>query len=397
METANILICEDERLIARDLELALKRNGYSVVGIAGNAEQAIKLAKETSPDLALMDIQLEGSMNGVAVAGVLAEEMSIPSIFLTAYADAATVEEAKATQPLSYLLKPFDEAALRVAIETGLYRHREQKRITGALQASVQELRDPQTIEKAVLLERQFMKAEQTSALLRVAGNIGQQLEERLLQIQSVLEQISSDTSLEGKHRNSLQGALIHQDRAMQVIERLLRCAADKNLALEELPAEVLIREAISEIRSLVPPGFNFIEKRAESEAICLADRSLAREAIMNVLLNACQAMAKEGDITITTTRTYEDFPERFNSDAAPGWYAEIRIDDTGKGISPEKLDRIFEPCFNASGIPMNPGLGLSVVFGIMQVHQGWVQVESLLEQGTSVYLYFPCLTPEAE
>ena len=156
METANILVCEDERLIARDIEAALSRNGYRVVGIAANGEEAIRIAKEKLPDLALMDIRLKGPLSGIEVAGTLVDELGIPSIFLTAYADDDTLSHAKATQPLSYLVKPFNEVELKAVVEVALHRYREQRHIVGALHSYIDEHCDTDAVEKALGALKRF-------------------------------------------------------------------------------------------------------------------------------------------------------------------------------------------------------------------------------------------------
>lgn len=392
MEMASILICEDERLVAKDLELALRRNGYNVIGIAGTGAQALALARERMPDLALMDIRLEGPMSGVTVAAMLAEELAIPSIFLTAYADQATVEEAKVAQPLSYLLKPFGESELRVAIETGLARHREQTRVVHALKTSLEELGRNDVIEQAVELERQFSQTERTQALLRVAGSIGERMEEGLQQIQVQLDELASEHTLDSRLRNRLQGALIHQDRAMQVAENLKRCQESPAAELEKLALEPLCREAIDEVRPHLRPGVSIVFRQPEKQLSTMADRNMLRDALVRILENANQAIEQEGIITVAFSSQYEDFPERLNPSALPGWYIALQVDDTGRGIEREHVERIFEPCFSAAKVPMNHGLGLSVVYRTVQQHQGWVDVTSVPERGTTVSLYLPCV-----
>lgn len=120
---ARILIVEDERITAEDLGDILTSLGYSVVSSVSNGADAVALAEETQPDLALMDIQIKGAMDGTETARILRERFNVPVIFLTAHADAATVSRATSSDPLGYIVKPFQEGELRAAIEIALHKH----------------------------------------------------------------------------------------------------------------------------------------------------------------------------------------------------------------------------------------------------------------------------------
>ncbi len=124
MDKAHILIIEDERIVAQDIQYCLKARGYHVDGIASSGEEAIEKAKLSCPDLALMDIGLKGEMDGIEAAEVLRREFGIPVIYLTAYADEGTLERAKITSPFGYILKPFNERELSSTIEMALYKNR---------------------------------------------------------------------------------------------------------------------------------------------------------------------------------------------------------------------------------------------------------------------------------
>lgn len=133
MSAAHILIVEDEQVVAMDLECLLIELGYSVAGLASTGVEAMLVAAEQAPDLVLMDIRLQGDMDGIAVAEQISARHDIPIIYLTAYSDGPTRERATATRPYGYLLKPFDERTLQMTIETCLARHwadREVRRST---------------------------------------------------------------------------------------------------------------------------------------------------------------------------------------------------------------------------------------------------------------------------
>ena len=120
MAKINVLVVEDESIVSKDIQHSLKKLGYSVVGAAATGEKAIELATSALPDIILMDIMLKGEMNGIEAADQIRKTKSIPVIFLTAYADEATLSKAKITEPYGYILKPFKEVDLYTTIEIAL-------------------------------------------------------------------------------------------------------------------------------------------------------------------------------------------------------------------------------------------------------------------------------------
>lgn len=120
----NIFIVEDESIVAKDIQISLVKLGYNVVGVANNGADAIKQITEKHPDLVLMDIMIKGPLTGIEVCEKLKETLNIPVIYLTAYADEATLSKAKITEPYGYILKPFKEIDLHSSIEMSAYKHK---------------------------------------------------------------------------------------------------------------------------------------------------------------------------------------------------------------------------------------------------------------------------------
>lgn len=112
-----ILVVEDEMIIGAQVALFLTELGYEVTGIFPRAEEALLCIKERQPDIALMDIQLKGDMNGIELAIIFQEEYHIPVIFLTANTDDATFQKAKAAKPYGFLSKPFSKVSLQRTLE----------------------------------------------------------------------------------------------------------------------------------------------------------------------------------------------------------------------------------------------------------------------------------------
>src|SRR5262249_44979975 len=126
---ASILIVEDQRVVARDIAEHVTRLGYAVVGITGSGEEAVRLAEEVRPHLVLMDIRLDGAVDGGQAAQQIRERVHVPVVYLTAYADEEMLGRAKVTEPFGYILKPFEERELRTVIEMALYKHQAERKL----------------------------------------------------------------------------------------------------------------------------------------------------------------------------------------------------------------------------------------------------------------------------
>ena len=129
MAKTQILIVEDEGIVAKDLHNTLISLGYGVSASVSSGEEAIKKAAEMNVDIVLMDIVLDGDMDGVEAAAQIRVRFDIPVIYLTAYADDKTLQRAKITEPYGYILKPFQERELHTTIEIALYKHMMERRL----------------------------------------------------------------------------------------------------------------------------------------------------------------------------------------------------------------------------------------------------------------------------
>ncbi len=112
-----ILVVEDEMLIGAKISLFLTELGYEVTGILPRAEEALQQMENAAPDIALLDIQLKGNMDGISLARILQKEYQVPVIFLTANTDDATFQLAKTVKPYAFLAKPFNKTDLQRALE----------------------------------------------------------------------------------------------------------------------------------------------------------------------------------------------------------------------------------------------------------------------------------------
>ncbi len=129
MAEHRIMVVEDEGIVAIDIKNTLERLGYEVSCLASSCQEAIEGAEASRPDLVLMDIRLDGDVDGIETAAMIRSRFDVPVIYLTAYADDDTLERAKSTQPFGYLLKPMNERELQTSIEIALYKHEMERKL----------------------------------------------------------------------------------------------------------------------------------------------------------------------------------------------------------------------------------------------------------------------------
>ena len=231
MPSEKILIVEDESAFAQVVESYLKRLGYRVAGIADSGEEALKAVARSRPDLALMDIEIHGAMDGFDVAERLREEHDIPIIFLTGRADDQTLERVRRSASFGYLLKPFRPEELKAGIELALIRHGQEaqlKQTELSFSAAVRSTGDAVLMaDKAGVVSFLNPAAERlTGCATRKA--VGQKLTE-------VFRLSGESSEMERLMRSTSKGAFVH--------EAVMLTAAGR-----ELPVEVNVSAVRDEV-----------------------------------------------------------------------------------------------------------------------------------------------------
>ena len=175
MKKASILIVEDEEIIAQDIWEMLEQLGYHVLAVADSGEKALKIVAETGPDLVLMDIELKGGMDGVAAAHQIRRHFDIPVVYVTGSADEKTLQRAKVTAPLGFVVKPFKIRDLHSSIEVALHIHGLGKK----LRESERRLRID--IEKRKQMESQLVQNAKMASLGELVAGIAHELNNPLV------------------------------------------------------------------------------------------------------------------------------------------------------------------------------------------------------------------------
>jgi signal transduction histidine kinase len=171
MANANILVVEDDGIVALDIVGCLRSLGYSVSEIVSSGEEAVKKVQENKPDLVLMDIILKGEMDGIEAADAIRTQHRVPVVYLTAYADEELLERAKITEPFGYIIKPFEDRELHSAIEMALYKHEAEKALRKAhdnLEKKVEE-RTLELLNINEQLHQEINKRKQAEVALKIS------------------------------------------------------------------------------------------------------------------------------------------------------------------------------------------------------------------------------------
>jgi len=238
--------------------------------------------------------------------------------------------------------------------------------------------------------EAHLRQAQKMEAVGQLTGGIAHDFNNLLTVIMGALE-LGMDPSAEAdEKRDVLKDALTATKRGASLTQRLL--AFSRKQTLKPAPLDAV--ETIKEMRELLVRtlGEN-IKIRIESGdrvGYCMADQAQFENAVLNLCLNARDAMSNGGELLIRTDRVQVK-PEYLPSpEVEPGEYVQVAVADKGTGIPPAHLDKIFEPFFTTKGTGKGSGLGLSMVYGFARQSGGFVTVQSQEGAGTSVQLHLP-------
>ena len=476
-----IAVCEDERIVALDIRNFLLRNGYEVCGLYVAAEDLLASVEQDLPDLVLMDIHLQGAMDGVEAASILFERWAVPVILLTAYTDGPTIERAKLTHPYAYILKPYDERELRTAIAIGLYRSSMEKRLrsseeryralfdealaaiflidsSGALvqgnkaycqlagsivhidgiltDASVRDsfstalaaghsagpteitftrndgntrwvlisaapfpLNDGMAVyqyhaidvTERKALSDQLAQSQKMEALGRLAGGVAHDFNNIITAIMGYARLLRMDDTAGLEDKIELIGIEDAAKRAANLARQLLVFSRGESSTPSLFSVSDLVSELSKMIERLISQDVHIRMRLGDEPCTIRADRSKLEQVVVNLVVNARDAMPNGGRITISTGSVFMTQSERgvFGL-IPPGRWSYVSVADEGEGIDPLIVSRIFEPFFTTKAPGVGTGLGLSTVAGIVRQAEGHLALHTAPGNGSRFTTYFP-------
>lgn len=247
-----------------------------------------------------------------------------------------------------------------------------------------------QAEEKSMRLQRQLLQSQKMEAIGQLAAGIAHDLNNALAAVVGHLQLLKLGAADAAKSEHSIDTALTGCKRATSLIEQLLGFSRQGKYNTTTVSLERIARETIDFLRKVLGAEIEIVIEAPSRELLVVGDASQIQQALTNLIINAKQAMPSGGRITFRFGIKQIDRPERFNPSALPGSFCFVSVEDTGTGIAPENVDKVFDPFFTTKTQSNGTGLGLSTVYGMLQSHGGWVELESELGRGSEFSLFFP-------
>jgi two-component system cell cycle sensor histidine kinase/response regulator CckA len=242
-----------------------------------------------------------------------------------------------------------------------------------------------------IALETQLRESQKMQAMGTMAGGIAHDFNNILSAILGNVGLAKQDTPTGSHALVSLEEIEKAGRRARDLVRQILTFSRNEPPKRVPIQLTEVIQETQRLVRVAIPPGVDFRMIVTEGCPLVLADATQVEQALLNLCTNAILALGHhKGSVTIELGTTTLSLPFNDRIGVPPGRYVTLRVRDTGSGMSQETIERIFEPFFTTRQVGQGTGLGLAVVHGIMQTHQGGIDVQSAPGQGSVFTLYFP-------
>lgn len=365
-----VALVEDNVAVAEGTRSGLELEGYEVVGIAASGQQAIDLAEETNPDIIIMDIKIVGPMDGIEAASIIYERWQTPIVFLSAFSDDDLLNRARDVGACGYLVKPFNLTELKAMLEVTHYKAKADR----ALQA----------------MQERAQKLEKAESLARMAGAVAHNYNNALTgvtcNLELALEEIPADAPfrdiIESAHKQSIDAANIGL-KMLDYVGQSFSTAKDLDL-VSLCKSYLAEREDFSEIKTEIPDTALVVSSNPEQlghvlDVLLSNARESLQDATGSIFLRVGLAA---GSAIPLQTRAPVDF------EPVDKTYVYLEVMDTGCGIAPEDLEKVFEPFYSTKFA--GRGLGLASALGLMKVNEGCFTASSELGQGSTFRVWLP-------
>jgi PAS domain S-box-containing protein len=255
-----------------------------------------------------------------------------------------------------------------------------------------------QDVSERAFLERQLRQAQKMEAIGQLAAGVAHDFNNVLTVVQGHAGLMQMALDSESPLKKSLDQISTASARAATLIRQLLMFSRKQVMQFRHLDLNDVLRNEIKMIERLVGEHVQIDFRPQKSIPAIHADSSMMEQIAMNLAVNARDAMPNGGWFSITTSlQTLHRAPTPMDPESRDGDFVCVTFSDTGMGMDTQILTRIFEPFFTTKPVGKGTGLGLSTVFGIVRQHQGWLEVESKPNNGTTFRVYFPASRQAAE
>jgi two-component system, cell cycle sensor histidine kinase and response regulator CckA len=240
-------------------------------------------------------------------------------------------------------------------------------------------------------LQSQLHQAQKMEAIGQLAGGIAHDFNNILTAIIGYSEILAMRLEKTNPLRHHVEQIFASAERAAELTNSLLAFSRKQVLHSKPLDLCEVVQGLKKMLKRLIPEDIDFKTTIAKKELIVMADKGQIEQVLMNLVTNAKDAMAKGGMLTIDVTHVVMD--ERFvhaHGNGNPGDYACISVSDTGHGMDEETQKKIFEPFFTTKEVGKGTGLGMAIIYGIVKQHDGYINVYSEPDKGTTFKIYLP-------
>jgi len=357
--------------------------------------------------MAFVDVRMPPGWDGIeTITRIWQIYPELQVVVCTAYSDYSWEEMIRklgASDNLVILKKPFDNVeVLQMACtfchkwELNRSAHLKLDELgqmvaqrTRELEKANEDLR--REIQDRLQAERQLRHAQKMEAVGQLAAGVAHDFNNILTVVHGHSSLLLMRLGEEGTHVRSLSEIRHSAERAANVVRQLLMFSRKQILQFRNVDFGDVIRSVSGMLRQLVGEHVMLETKCEKRLPPVFADRGMIEQVVVNLTLNARDAMPRGGQITIScTVVTLTPESVRADADGGAGQFVRLDVSDTGCGIDEEGLNHLFEPFYTTKEAGKGTGLGLATVFGIVKQHQGWIEVESKVNEGSVFRLYFP-------
>lgn len=409
--TQKILIVDDKKENLVVLRQVLREVDVEVIE-ASSGNEALAASLDHNFALAILDVMMPG-MSGFELAEHLHGDDAtrlMPIIFVTAaYPDEQNIFSGYEAGCIDYIVKPYAPevllAKVRIFLEldrqrSELQRHRDQ---LGTLVAErTRELEQEleahrRSEEENAKLQAHLNQAQKLEAIGILAGGIAHDFNNILAAIMGLTQLAQLNTLPGSQVAQNLDGVLLSAHRATDLVKQILAFSRQSTVARIPHTLQPLVKESLKMLRSSLPSTITVKEDIDPQCKAILADPTQIHQIVMNLGTNAFHAMEKTGGVLAVKLQTTGINSPTLSDgqQIKPGDYVELTVSDTGTGIGPDIINKVFDPYFTTKEVGKGTGLGLSITHGIIKSYDGAITVESTVGQGTTFHIYFPVIQEE--